>query len=115
MYELAESLSTLLVIVKLQKSKFGGSNGRAYEFIDVAFIFGIEKQLAIFSDMLLELFFELDDMLENKFFLGCVFTVGNRRRFLLFEFSTAFEFLVYDVLSSLEELQQLIVHFRLHF
>jgi hypothetical protein len=54
--------------------------------------------------MLLKLFFELNNMLENKFFLGSVLTVGNSRRFLLFEFTTAFEFLVDYVLSPLEEL-----------
>lgn len=64
--------------------------------------------------MLLKLLFELYDMLENEFLFGGILAVGDGRWFLLFEFSTAFEFLVYNVLPPLEELQQLVVHFRLH-
>lgn len=73
--ELAEPLGALLVVVKLQKSEFGGPDGGADELVDLALVLGEEEELPILADVLLELLLELDDMLQHKFLLGRVLTV----------------------------------------
>ena len=63
MYELAESLSAFFVVVEFQEAELGGPYGGAYELVDFAFIFGVEEEFPILSDVLLKLFFKLYDVL----------------------------------------------------
>jgi hypothetical protein len=65
LYKLAKSLGALFVVIKLQKSKLGRPDSGAYKFVHFALIFGEEEEFSIFSNVLLELFFELDDMFED--------------------------------------------------
>lgn len=113
--ELAEPLGALFVVIEFQEAKFGGSDSGAYELVDITLVFGVEEKFSVLSNVLLELLLELDDMLEHKFFLGRVLAIGDSGRLFLFEFPTPFEFLVDDVLASLEEFKQLVIYFRLHF
>ena len=62
--------------MKFQKSQFGGSNGGTDELIHIRLIFWIKKKLSVFSNVLLELFLELDDVFKDKFFLRSVFPVA---------------------------------------
>ena len=71
----AHFFCALNVVVELEESKFGGSDGGADELVDITLVFGVEKELSIFADVLLELFFELDDVFEDEFFFGGVFLV----------------------------------------
>ena len=72
----AHFFCALNVVVELEESKFGGSDGGADELVDITLIFWIEEKLSVFADVLLKLFLELDDVFENKFFLGSVFPVA---------------------------------------
>ena len=74
--EFAESLGALFVVVEFEEAQFGGSDGGAEELIDIALIFGVEEQISFLVDVLMILFFELDDMFEDQFFFGSVFFVG---------------------------------------
>lgn len=65
--------------------------------------------------MLLELFLELDDMLEDQFLLGGVLAVGNSRTLLVLVLTTPLQLLVYHVFPALEEFAQLTIGFALHF
>lgn len=114
MDELAEPLSTLLVVVKLQKSKFGGANSGANKLIDFALVLGEEEEFSVLSDVLLKLLLELDDMLKNQFFFWGIFLVGDGRGLLVFELSAPLYLFVDDYLSTLEVLQQLLVCLALH-
>ena len=60
------------------------------------------------------LLFELDDMFENEFLLGCVLLVGHARSLLLLEVFTALKLLVVDHLAPLQKLNELVVHLALH-
>jgi hypothetical protein len=64
--------------------------------------------------VLLKLLLELYDMLKDKFLLGCIFLVGNGRRFFILEVSASLVFLVDNYLPSLEELLKLLVCLTLH-
>lgn len=68
-------MGALLIVVKLQKSEFGGPDGGADELVDLALVLGKEEELAILADVLLELLLELDDMFQHQFLLGRVLTV----------------------------------------
>jgi len=114
LYEFAQSFRALLIIIKLKKTKFGGTNGRADELVYIALIFRVEEQLSILAYMLLKLFFELNDMFENELIFGSIFSIGHWRIFLVFELSASFEFLIDDLLPSLEEFKKLVVNLSLH-
>ena len=113
--ESAESLCALFVVVQFKEPQFGGSDGGAYEFIDIALIFWVEEQFAFLVEVFVVLFFELDDMFEDELFFWSVFSIGQSRGIFFFELPAPFEFLVDDCFSAFEELQQLVVHFALHF
>jgi hypothetical protein len=102
--ELAESLRTLLVVVKFQEAKFGWADSGADELIDLALVFGIEEELSILTDMLLELLLELNDMFQDKFLLGSVLSIRHSWALLLLKLSAALELFIDDVLPPLEEL-----------
>jgi hypothetical protein len=102
--KLAESLCALFVVIKLQKSKLGRSDRGADKLIDLTLIFGEEKQLSIFSNMLLKLLFELYNMLKNQFLLRCILPVGDRRRFFVLELSASLDFFIDHNLPALEKL-----------
>ena len=50
-----------------------------YELVDITLIFRIEKELSFLIKVFMILFLELYDMLKNKFFFGCIFSIGNTR------------------------------------
>ena len=112
--ESAQSLRALLIVIQLEKAQLGRTDGGTDELVDFALVFGVEKELSVIPGMLMELFFELDDMLEYELFFGGVFLVGRRGVLLFFELSASFHFLVDYVFSSLKELSQLLVCFGLH-
>lgn len=112
--ELAEALGALLVVVKLQKPEFGGSDGGADELVDLALVLGEEEELAVLADVLLELLLELDHMLQHQLLLGRVLAVGHHGRLLVLELAAALDLLVDDHLPAVEELQQLLVCLALH-
>jgi len=108
LYELAQPFGTLLVIIQFQEPKLGGPDGRAYEFIHVALVLGIEEEFTVLSNMLLELFLKLDHVLQNQLLLWRVFLVVYGGVGVL-ELSTPFQLLVDHVLSFLEEFIQLLL------
>lgn len=77
LYKLIQPFGTFLIIVQLQKPKLRGPDCRTNELINITLIFWIQEQFAILSDMLLELFLELYDMLKDQLLLWCVFSVAN--------------------------------------
>lgn len=113
--ELAESLSTVLIVVEFEEAEFGGTNGGTDELVDIALVLGVEEQFPLLVEVLMVLFLELDHMFEDEFFLGCVLLVGDPGTVLLLELPASLQLLVDDHLPPLEELQQLVVHLVLHF
>jgi hypothetical protein len=72
LHKLGKSFCTLLIIIQLQEAELGGPDSGAYKLINIALIFWVEEQLAIFPDVLLELFLELNDVFQHEFFLWSV-------------------------------------------
>ena len=114
LHESTQPLCALLVVVELEESQFSGSDGGADKFVHIALVLGVEEELPLLIEVLMVLFFELDDMFENEFLLGCVLLVGHARSLLLLEVFTALKFLVVDHLAPLQKLNELVVHFALH-
>jgi hypothetical protein len=104
LYELAEALGALLVVVEFEEAELGGADGGADELVDLALVLGEEEELAVLADVLLELLLELDDVLQHQFLLRCVLLVGHPRPLLVLELTTTLQLLVDHVLPSLEEL-----------
>ena len=114
MDELAQPLRALLVVVQFQEAQFGGTDSGADKLVYVALVLGVEEQLSVLTDVLLELLLELDHVLQHQLLLWRVLTVGQTRALLLLELAATFELLVDNVLAALEELEQLVVDFGLH-
>lgn len=108
-------MGAFFVIVQFEEAKFGGANCGADELIDIALVLGVEEELSLFFELEMVVLFKLDNMLEDEFFFGSIFFVGDTWIFLLFELTAALELFVDDWLTPLEELQQLVIHLVLHF
>ena len=115
LHESAQPLCALLVVVKFQESQFGGPDGGADKFVNVALVFGVEEELPLLVEVLVVLLFELDDMFEDEFLLGGVLLVGHAGSLLLLELLAALELLVVDHFAPLQKLNELVVHLALHF
>jgi hypothetical protein len=104
LHKLAQPLRTFLVVVELEETQFGRSDSGANKFVNVAFVFGVEEELTVLTDVLLELLLELDHVLEDQLLLRSVLAVSDARSLLLLELAATFQLLVYHVLTTLEEL-----------
>ena len=73
------------------------------KIVHVTLVLGGEEKLAIWADVLLELFLELNHMLEDQLLLGRVLFVIDLRWVEggVLELTAPFEFLVYHVLPLL--------------
>lgn len=114
MNEFAEPKGAFLIVIELQEPKFGWSDSGANKFVDIALIFGIEKKLSVLANVLLELFFELNNVLKDEFFLGSIFSVGDSGSVLVFVVMAALQFLIDHIFPLLEVLKKFVVLMLFH-
>ena len=64
--------------MELEEPKLGRANGSADKFVYITLIFRIEEEfsgLVFFVHVFLELLLVLDDMFQDKFLLGGIFSI----------------------------------------
>ena len=71
--ELRETFSAFLVVVEFKEAKLSGADDSADELVHATLVLGVKKKLAILADVFLELFPELNHMLEDQLLLGCFY------------------------------------------
>ena len=71
--ELRETFRAFLVVVELKEAKLSGADGSTDELVHVTLVLGVKEKLAILADVFLELFPELNHMLEDQLLLGCFY------------------------------------------